>query len=227
MSPPTLALAGLLSLNPIAVETSLTTWLVLDPNAANQLQMTLPGGETVATPLSGGVLATVTVDLLALALNLPTVAEVQVEEIRIAGESFAPVPALPSLQTGTLCVSADPQATGGGAVALPAEVPPRITISTELATRTVALGPLGAALPGDGIPLSAAIEDEVQADLRTLLVNELGTGPVAVDTEAEGVVPPDVLLIGGQPFRIDLRILNSLSAPSGPLLDECAAAGIH
>jgi hypothetical protein len=37
------------------------------------------------------------------------------------------------------------------------------------------------------------------------------------------VIPPDVALLGGLPFSLGVKILNSLVPPSDPLLDECAA----
>ena len=48
-------------------------------------------------------------------------------------------------------------------------------------------------------------------------------GPVAVDTQADGVTPLDVLLLGGRAFSKQVKILNSLQPPEDPLLDECAA----
>jgi hypothetical protein len=75
----------------------------------------------------------------------------------------------------------------------------------------------------DGIALAAAIEDDIAVDLRALLLNRFAAGPVAVDTQAQGVIPADVALLGGQPFNMQVKILNSLQPPQHPLLDECAA----
>ena len=50
-----------------------------------------------------------------------------------------------------------------------------------------------------------------------------GAGEFAVDAHATGTIPPDVALLGGLPFEIDAKILNSLAPPSDPLLDQCAA----
>jgi hypothetical protein len=37
------------------------------------------------------------------------------------------------------------------------------------------------------------------------------------------VIPPDILLLGGFPFSLQVKILNSLQPPHDPLLDQCAA----
>jgi hypothetical protein len=90
-------------------------------------------------------------------------------------------------------------------------------------TIAVATSPLVGALFPDGIALTAHVEDQLQLDLRALLLNRFLAGPVAVDTQASGVIPPEVALLGGLPFSLDVTILNSLLPPSDPLLDECAA----
>ncbi len=214
----TLALASFLS-----VQTHVTTWLVFDPTADNRLELEVPefaGGGVRESRLVGGVLARITFDLVPLLLNQPASADVVVEEIRVAGESFD---ALPGLGTGTLCVSLDPVDPGGGILELPVLAPPHIT--AELRTLTHLAGPIAALVP-DGIPLAATIDEDLQIDLRALLANGLTAGPAAVNTSAEGIVPPNVIVFGGQAFRIEAKILNSLAVPEDPLLDECEAAGL-
>jgi hypothetical protein len=68
-------------------------------------------------------------------------------------------------------------------------------------TRTFLTSSLGSAFP-DGIAVAADIGDDLAIDLRTLLLNRFAAGPVAVDTEAQGVIPPDVFLLGGRPFSL-------------------------
>jgi hypothetical protein len=97
-------------------------------------------------------------------------------------------------------------------------------IEADMRTRTFLTSSLGSAFP-DGIALAAHIGDDLAIDLRTLLLNRFTAGPVAVDTEAQGVIPPDppdVFLLGGRPFSLQVKIVNSLQPPSHPLLDECA-----
>jgi len=205
----------------VSIQTSITTWLVLDPTAENRLNVEVPaqlGGPT-GTQLVGGVLATLTFDPVALALNLPLSVDVRVDEIRIAGASFAPLPISPNLQTGTLCVTADPNKPGTGAVTLPLLRPPHI--EAEMNTVTYVTG-LASAFP-NGIRLTAEISDDIEVDLRALLRNRFMAGPVAVDTAAQGTIPPDVFLLGGLPFSLQVKILNSLFPPQHPLLDQCAA----
>jgi hypothetical protein len=95
-------------------------------------------------------------------------------------------------------------------------------IEADMRTRTFLMSSLGSAFP-DGIAVAAHIGDDLAIDLRTLLLNRFAAGPVAVDTEAQGVIPPDVFLLGGRPFSLQVKIVNSLQPPSHPLLDECAA----
>jgi len=217
----TLALAGLVS-GAITTETSVTTWLVFDPHSANRLTIEEPpelGGPT-GTRLVGGVRATLTFDATKLLLHLPLTVAVRIDEIRIAGDSFAPVPVLPDLQTGTLCVVADPTQPGTGAVVVPLLGLPQI--AADMRTLAFATSPLVGALFPDGIALTARIEEPLGIDLRAFLLN-LTAGPIAVDADAEGVIPPDVALLGGQGFAIQAKILNALGPPRDPLLDECAA----
>lgn len=222
MSATALAMAGLLS-GLVSVNTSVTTWLVLDPSSENRLEIDLPpnlGGET-GTRLVGGVLATLSFDAVSLLLNRPLVLDVTIDDIRIAGESFAALPSMPQLQTGTICVTADPAEPGTGTVTVPLLGLP--VIDAEMRTQTVMTSPLMNNLFPDGIALAARIREQLAVDLRALLRNNFTAGPVAVDTEASGVIPPEILLLGGQTFRIDATILNSLSEPEDPLLDECDA----
>jgi hypothetical protein len=212
------ALPGLAS-----VQASVTTWLVFDPHSDNRLTIEEPaelGGPT-GTSLVGGVRATLIFDPTRALLNLPLAVGVRIEEIRVAGESFAAVPILPDLQTGTICVTADPETPGTGTVTLPVLGLPRI--AADMRTLTFMTSPLVGGLFPDGIALTAHIEEELAVDLRALLLNRFLAGPVAVDTEASGTIPPDIALLGGQPFTIQAKILNSLAPPSHPLLDECAA----
>jgi hypothetical protein len=166
----------------------------------------------------GGVLATLHFDLLKLLLDQPLSVDVEVEEIRVAGASFTPLATVP-VQTGTLCVTADRDDPGSGTVTLPLLARPHI----EAEMRTVSFPTALASLFPEGIALSAGIEDDLEIDLRSLLLNRFAAGPVAVDTEAQGVIPPDILLLGGLPFRLKVKILNSLQPTAHPLLDECAA----
>jgi hypothetical protein len=209
-------LGGLLS-----VQGSVTTWLVFDPTADNRLVIETPAslGGTTGTSLVGGVLATLRFDLVKLATNLPLSIDVDVREIRVAGDSFAPLPVFPTTQTGTICVTADPDDPGSGTVTLPLLGPPHIV--ADMRTRTFLTSSLGGLFP-DGIALSARIEDDLAIDLRALILNRFAAGPVAVDTEARGVIPPDILLLGGFPFSLQVKILNSLQPRHDPLLDECA-----
>lgn len=94
---PTLAVAQ----SPVQI--SVTTWLIFDPAVENRLTVDVPadlGGPT-GTELVGGVLATLHVDPVQLLLNVPLSVDVEVDEIRVAGASFAVLPSLPTLQTGT------------------------------------------------------------------------------------------------------------------------------
>jgi hypothetical protein len=216
----TLLLAVLLALpgSASAVQTSVTLWLILDPHADNRLQIDTPDGP-VGTELVGGVLTTLRYDPTSLLLNRRVVADVSIDEIRIAGASFVPVPAFPTLQTGTICVTTDPSTPSGGTLTLPVLRPPHI--AADMHTLTFLTSPLGTLFP-EGIPLTAHVEDDMQVDLRAFLLN-LTAGPIAVDTAASGVIPPDVLFLGGLPFSLQVKIVNSLGPPSHPLLDECAA----
>jgi hypothetical protein len=212
------ALAGLVS-----VQASVTTWLVFDPRSDNRLTIETParlGGPT-GTSLVGGVRATLVFDPTRLALNLPLAVNVRIDEIRVAGESFAVIPNLPDLQTGTVCVTADPAQPGTGSVLVPVFHLP--FISADMRTLTFLTSPMLSQLFPEGIALTAHIEEELELDLRALLVNRFLAGPVAVDAEAEGIIPPDLAILGGRPFAIQAKILNSLLPPSHPLLDECAA----
>ncbi|HEV7732388.1 MAG TPA: hypothetical protein VGR62_09525 [Candidatus Binatia bacterium] len=222
MMPITLAAAGLLS-GLISVQTSVTTWLVFDPSSENRLEIDAPAeaGGATGTRLVGGVLATLTFDATKVLLDQPLTLDVRIDEIRIAGESFAAIPTLPDLQTGTICVVADPAEEGTGTVTVPLLRQPQI--DADMRTVTFLTSPTLGALFPDGISLAAHIRDELEVDLRALLLNRFASGPVAVDTAAQGVVPADLPLLGGQPFRIEAKILNSLQAPQHPLLDECAA----
>ena len=205
----------------VSIQASVTTWLVLDPTAQNRLRVEVPaelGGPT-GTQLVGGVLATLSFDPVALALSLPLSVDVRVDEIRIAGASFAPLPIIPNLRTGTICVTADPNMPGTGAVTLPLLRPPHIEAAMNTITYVTGLD---SSFP-NGIPLTAEISDDIQVDLRALLLNHFMAGPVAVDTEAQGVIPPDIFLLGGLPFSLQVKILNSLAPPQHPLLDQCAA----
>jgi len=215
-----IAMAGLLT-GLVSVNTSVSTWLVFDPSQENRLEIDLPealGGGT-GTRLHGGVLATLSFDVVSLLLNRPLLLDVTIDEIRVAGESFAALPTSPALQTGTVCVTADPDEPGRGTVLVPVGRLP--IIDAEMRTVTLLTSPALGPLFPDGIALAARIRDELEVDLRALLRNHFTSGPVAVDTEASGVIPADLPLLGGQPFRIDVTILNSLSAPQHPLLDEC------
>ena len=205
----------------ISIQTSVSTWLVFDPTAENRLSIELPPdlGGTTGTELVGGVLATLHFDLISLLLDLPLSVDVTVDEIRVAGASFVPLPNLPALQTGTICVTADPNDPGSGMVTLPLLALPHI--EAEMNTVTYLTSGLASLFP-DGIPLAASIEDDLEVDLRALLLNRFAAGPVAVDTAAEGVIPADILLLGGRPFSMQVKILNSLTPPEDPLLDECA-----
>lgn len=205
----------------VSTQASVSTWLVFDPSAENRLTIDVPaelGGPT-GTELVGGVLATLHFDPVRLLLNLPLSVDVTVDEIRVAGASFAPLQSLPTIQTGTICVTADSNDPGSGAVTLPLLAPPHIAAEMRTITYLTALSFL---FP-DGIALTAAIEDEIEVDLRALLRNRFAAGPVAVETQAQGVIPPDVALLGGRPFSMQLTILNSLQPPQHPLLDECDA----
>lgn len=205
----------------ISVQGSVTTWLVFDPTADNRLTIEVPPelGGPADTELVGGVLATLHFDPVRLLLNLPLSVEVTVEEIRVAGASFAPLGSLPTLQTGTLCVTADASDPGSGSVTVPLLGLP--VIQAEMRTVTY-LTNLSVLFP-DGVALAAAIEDQLGLDLRALLRNRFAAGPVVVDTQAQGVIPSDVALLGGRPFSMQVTILNSLQPPHHPLLDECAA----
>jgi hypothetical protein len=216
----TLLMAAMLAIptSASAVQTSVTLWLILDPHAENRLEIETPG-VPVGTELVGGVLTTLRFDPAKLLLNRRLSADVEIDEIRIAGASFVPVPAFPTLQTGTICVTADPSTPSGGTLTLPVLALPRI--AADMRTLTFLTSPLGTIFP-DGIPLTARVEDDLEVDLRALLLN-LTAGPVAVDTEASGVIPPDILFLGGLPFSLRVKIVNSLLPPAHPLLDECAA----
>ena len=170
--------------------------------------------------LVGGVRATLHFDPVRLLANLPLSVDVTIDEVRVAGASFAPVPIIPGLQTGTICVTADPSHPGTGTVTLPLLALPHI--HADMRTITFLTSGLASMFP-DGIPLTAVIDDDIEVDLRALLLNRFTAGPVAVDTQAAGVIPPDVLLLGGRPFSLQVKILNSLQPPHHPLLDECAA----
>lgn len=227
---PALALALLLALPSAAaaVETRLTTWLVLDPQTENRLVLdvpdALPGPPERVALVHGGVRATVIVDLLDLLLNRPTVADVEVEEIRIASEPIFFVPGDPSTSTGTMCVVGDPDKPSEGTVSLPVGSPP--LIDATLATRSYPQSFFGDLVPQGNIALEAEFHDEVRADLRSLFLNELTTGPVAVDATAEGMAP--VPGLGLLPFELELHILNSLTPPDeGPLLTQCRDAGFY
>jgi hypothetical protein len=206
----------------VSVQTSVTTWLVFDPSSDNRLTIEEPadlGGPT-GTRLVGGVLATFSFDATKLLLHLPLKADVRIDEVRVAGESFAAIAAIPLLQTGTICVTGDPNQPGTGTVTVPLIGLP--TIDADMRTVTFLTSALGDFFP-DGIALSAHIEEPLEVDLRALLANGFTAGPVAVDAEAEGTIPPDVVFLGGLPFSIHAKILNSLTPPEDPLLDECAA----
>jgi hypothetical protein len=205
----------------VSVQGSVTTWLVFDPTADNRLTIDVPLelGGPASTELVGGVRATLHFDPVRLLLNLPLTVDVTVDEIRVAGASFAPLQSLPTLQTGTLCVTADPNGPGAGSVTVPLLGLPHI--QAEMRTVTY-LTNLSVLFP-DGVALAAAIEDDLALDLRALLLNRFAAGPVAVDTEAQGVIPSDVALLGGRPFSMQVTILNSLQPPQHPLLAECAA----
>ena len=180
----------------VSIQTSVTTWLVFDPTADNRLTIQVPdnlGGPT-GTELVGGVLATLHFDLVSLLLNLPISVDVTVDEIRVAGASFAPLPIIPSLQTGTICVTADPNNPGSGTVTLPLLAPPHI--HADMRTITYLTSPISSMFP-NGIDLTASIDDDIEVDLRALLLNRFTAGPVAVDTQAAGVIPPDVALLAG------------------------------
>lgn len=205
----------------ISVQGSVTTWLVFDPTADNRLTIEAPPelGGPAGTQLVGGVRTTLHFDAVRLLLNLPLTVDVSVDEIRVAGASFAPLGVLPTIETGTLCVTADADDPGAGSVTVPLLGLPHI--QAEMRTISYPTG-LPTLFP-DGIALAAAIEDDIAVDLRALLLNHFAAGPVAVDTTAQGVIPADVALLGGQPFSMQVKILNSLQPPRHPLLDECAA----
>src|SRR5262245_41550705 len=101
---PTLAMAGVTAAL-VSVQTRVTTWLVFDPHSDNRLTIDRPAdqGGATGTALVGGVRATLTFDATRVLLDLPVTVDVRIDEIRIAGDSFAPVPAIPTIQTGTLC----------------------------------------------------------------------------------------------------------------------------
>jgi hypothetical protein len=222
MHPLTLVMAGALS-GLVSVQARVGTWLVFDPHSDNRLTISEPaslGGPT-GTRLVGGVHATLVFDATRALLNLPLSVDVVIDEIRVAGESFPAVPILPDLQTGTVCVTADPSRPGTGTVSVPVLGLPEI--SADMRTLTFATAPLVAALFPNGIALTAHIEEPLGVDLRALLLNRFLAGPVAVDADASGTIPADVALLGGQPFTIHAKILNSLAPPADPLLDECAA----
>jgi hypothetical protein len=124
------------------------------------------------------------------------------------------------VQTGTICVTADPNDPGSGTVTLPLLALPHI--AAEMRTVTYLTSPLSSLFP-DGIALTAAIEDDIEVGLRALLLNRFTAGPVAVDTQAQGVIPPGLALLGGRPFSMQVKILNSLQPPQHALLDECEA----
>jgi hypothetical protein len=222
MSTTALAMAGLLS-GIVSVQASVSTWLVFDPSAENRLVIDLPAdlGGSTGTRLVGGVLATLHFDALSVILNQPLAVDVTIDEVRVAGESFAALPSLPELTTGTICVTADPDTPGTGTVTVPLLGLPQI--AADMNTVTVLTSPVVGPLFPDGIVLAAHIEDELALDLRPLLRNRFTAGPVAVETEAAGTIPADVALLGGQPFRLAVTILNSLQRPEDPLLDECDA----
>lgn len=222
MSTTALAMAGLIS-GIISVQASVSTWLVFDPSAENRLEIDLPadlGGPT-GTRLVGGVLATLHFDPVSVILAKPLAVGVTIDDVRVAGESFAAVPSVPGLETGTICVTADSDDPGAGVVTVPVLGLPRI--SADMRTVTVLTSPVVGPLFPDGIALTAHIEDELGLDLRALLRNRFLAGPVSVETEAAGTIPPDIALLGGQPFRLAVTILNSLQRPEDPLLDECDA----
>jgi len=92
-------------------------------------------------------------------------------------------------------VTADPDEPGTGTVMVPLLGLP--VIDAEMRTLTLITSPALAPLFPDGIALAAHIRDQLEVDLRALLRNRFMAGPVAVDTEAAGVIPPDIALLGG------------------------------
>lgn len=227
-----IALAFLLAIPTAAasLEARYTTWLVLDPDYDNRLVVEMPlgvvGPDTRTSPLEGGVLATVVVDPVKLLFNQPTVADVEIEEIRIAAGAFRLAPHKQSTSTGTMCVTKDPAKESYGTIELPILSPP--VIESTLASQSTLLGPLGDLLPDGRITFSSHFREEVGADLRTFLASGLTSGPISVEATAEGELPEHILALGGQPFELHLKILSSLTPPQeDPLLSECRAAGIH
>lgn len=202
----------------LTVTTSL--WLNFDPTAQNVLRLQIPaalGGGARSTRLVGGVHALVSFDLRDLLSPQGINVNVNVDQIRVAGESFDLFPNAP---TGTLCVAANPAGAGSGHLFIPLVGWPNVV--ADFNTDTFLTGPLGPFLP-DGLKLSAHVQSPLQVDLLSLFRNNFQSGPAKVVASAQGTVPSDVLFFGGAGFSMDITLLNSFATPQDPLLTQCDA----
>jgi hypothetical protein len=196
-------------------------WLNFDPNAQNTLTLVVPeDGAVDTTTLVGGVHAIVTFNSADLISPQGINADITVDQIRIAGQSFQLFPGVPYLVTGTLCVEADRVLGGGtGHLFIPVVGSPYVT--AQFNTDTFITGGLYGFI-SQGIPLSANLQAPLQADLRTLFESNFQSGPVVVQTSATGTVPQNVILLGGAPFSLNVTIENSFNPPpQDPLLTQC------
>ena len=214
-------IAGVALTGMVGLQSAIGIWLNFDESYPNTLELGRPpiaGGGTVSSRLVGGTHAIVIFDPLRLLSPQGVRVKVVIDEIRAAAESFEVIPGFP---TGTVCVMQDPDTPSTGEMRLPLLGKPRI--SADFSTLSFVTDPALAALIPDGIALQAMIEDTVKADLRSLLVSRFQAGPIAVETSGEGTIPADVPLLGGQPFAMNVKILNAFAPPEDPLLDECEA----
>jgi len=184
-----------------------------------------PTGIVTGTTLVGGADMTISLSLLNLFAPGGILAMVTIDDIRMAGPSFA----LAGQQTGTICVS-DLEGEGGG-TALIRPLHGEAQFDVVFATAIHTLGPLGGQIP-DGIPFNAPLQATAPltfGDMIDLFLGKPGSLRVTqvIETEIEG--PGDnssiLDLIDGSPVTATITLASAEAIPDHALLDQCAAAG--
>jgi hypothetical protein len=184
-----------------------------------------PTGIVTGTTLVGGADMTISLSLFNLFAPGGILAMVTIDDIRMAGPSFA----LAGQQTGTICVSEVEDSGGGTALIrlLHGEAQFDVVFDTVIHT----LGALGGQVPG-GIPFAAPLQATAPltfGDMIDLFLGKPGSLRVTqvIETEIEG--PGDnssiLDLIDGSPVTATITLASAEAIPDHALLDQCAAAG--
>lgn len=217
------ALAGLLALTvlPACGQIEVPVHLNLDPTASNTLELIDPfNGSVLQSQLVGGTATTIILDTDKLLTWQGVFATLRVDDVRLAGTSFA---IGGGLNTGTICMTQDPDQPSGGFAYLRPLFKKEADVQLTLATLAFVTDPF-LSLVAPPLPFGATIDTQIPLTLSDLLALMAGQERSLTITETiTDTLPDDILLLGGSDITVTVTLTNESAPAADPLLDECDA----